>query len=259
MTTLGKLFVVSQFILSLVFAVIAGLFLAHRLPWNPPTSGGGTQATLGMIERHEKKIKDLAVGRDRADARWNAYHAGLVMLEAERPQRKALFDAKLALARTGKGATPPVTAVEYNPPNIPYLATGRVKDVGAAPIQYRSRDVMAFDPLVAELRRMHRNEVVNNVPMLGPIPETQQNIDKLLKEYNELTVAIQGQGAVRGLRREIALQEEAKKNAVEQQEYLKPFLANRYSETVLLLQRQNSLLSRKQELQKIGVAAGTVP
>ena len=74
-----------------------------------------------------------------------------------------------------------------------------------------------------------------------------------------LTVLIDARTGLTWAATAIALQEEAKKNAVEQQEYLKPFLANRYSETVLLLQRQNSLLARKQELQKIGVAAGTLP
>lgn len=257
MTTLGKLFVVSQFILSLAFAVIAGMFLAHRLPWNPPSPGGGAQAVPSLIERHDKKIKELATARDRATARWNAYSLAVGQWEAERPIREAMFKAKLAMVRTGKDANnapQPVTVVEYD------QATGRLKLVGAAPVQYRGKDVMAFDPLVAEMRRLHRNEVVGGVEMFGPVPETQKKIDTLLKEYDALTVLIDRQDRANpGLRLAIALQEEAKRNAVEQQEYLKPFLANRYSETVLLLQRQNSLLARKQELQKIGVAAGTLP
>src|SRR5262245_36450004 len=228
MTTFGKILVVSQFILSLAFAIIAGMFLAHRLPWNAPSPGGGAQGVSGLIDKQEKKIKDLAVARDRATARWNAYNGVLLALEAERPGRKALFDAKLALMRTGKGANnlPPVTAIEYD-------QQGRLKVAGAAPIQYRGANVMAFDPLVAEMRRLHKSD---NPALFGPIPDTQKRIDTLLQQYNALTNDINGQGPVRGLRKEIALQEEAKRNAVAQQEYLKPFLANRYSETVLLLQ-----------------------
>jgi hypothetical protein len=72
-----------------------------------------------------------------------------------------------------------------------------------------------------------------------------------------LSLAILGDnGALRGLRRERELLEELKARTIAQEEYLKPFLANRYSETVLLLKRQNSLLGRKQELEKVGVAVG---
>ena len=257
MTTLGKLFVVSQFILSMAFAIIAGLFLQHRLPWNPPTPGAGAQAIPGLIEDHEKKIKVLAAARDRAEARWNAYNTSLAAHEAERPIRQRLFDAKLAMLRTGLDPNKAqvqqaVTAVEYDP-------RGLLKLVGAAPVQFRAQDTLAFDPIVAELRRLNRNEQVNGVAMLGPIPKTQLDIETLLKDYDTLTIDVNGQGAVRGLIKEIGLQEEFRKNAVIEQDSLKPELANRYSETVLLLQRQNALLARKQELQKIGVAAGTVP
>jgi hypothetical protein len=265
MTTLGKIFVVSQFILSVAFAVVAGMFLAHRLPWNPPTPGGaGATAVPGLIEQHEKKIKELVVAADRANARLALYSAGLagngqqIGLERERQERQRLFDEKLTILRTGadskKVAVPqPVTVIGYDP------ATGRLKLTGTEPIQFRGKDLMAFDPTIAEYRRLHRSEIVNGVAMLGPIPETEKEIETLLKTYNGLTVDINGEGPTRGLRKEIALQEEAGRNAVAERDHLKPFLANRYSETLLLLQRQNQLLSRKQELQKIGVASGAQP
>ena len=85
MTTLGKIFVVSQFILSLAFAVIAGMFLAHRLPWNAPGPGGGAQAVPGMIEKHDKKIKDLAENWGRLPPRDR--EASMRELTRDMPQR----------------------------------------------------------------------------------------------------------------------------------------------------------------------------
>src|SRR5260370_2387920 len=113
MTSCGKILVVSQFILSLAFAIVAGLFLAHRLPWNTPSASSGAPAP-GLIEEHQKKIKDLVVAHDRAIARWNAYYSDLLALEAERPIRQALYARKLNTLRTSKdpGA---VTAVEDDP------------------------------------------------------------------------------------------------------------------------------------------------
>jgi hypothetical protein len=53
--------------------------------------------------------------------------------------------------------------------------------------------------------------------------------------------------------------EASRKRAVEERESLKPALANRYSEAVLVLKLQGALLTRKQELEKVGVAAGNRP
>jgi len=120
---------------------------------------------------------------------------------------------------------------------------------------FRGKEMLAFEPTVAEIRRLYRNDMAK----VGPIPETQKNIEKLLQDYNKLTVDIDGGGGSRGLVAEIKLQEAFAKSLVKEQEDLKPSLANRYAEAVLVLQRQNALLSRKQELQKIGVASGTTP
>jgi hypothetical protein len=49
------------------------------------------------------------------------------------------------------------------------------------------------------------------------------------------------------------IQKFAREHAVAQQDFHKPDLANTYSETVLALKRQQALLNRKQELEKVGV------
>jgi hypothetical protein len=256
-TNFGKAFVLLQFVGStMLLGVIAFGIYPHR---NNPTAkieqGGKLQST---IERYDARIKDeLASGRDRAEQRFREAEVYLRTVEAQRPVRQQLYDLKLAIARTGldqKGnrVAQPVTKIEYD-------QNGLVKFANVPAIQHRGVDARSYQEIIDALAALHRNIPGN--PMLGDIPALQRDIAQTISNYKERSLEILGdpQRDVRGLRREKELQEEAKAAAVRQQEYLKPLLANRYAETLLLLQRQNALLSRKQELQRIGVAVGDRP
>jgi len=205
------------------------------------------------IKDEATKIKDFSAQRDRAEYRYGQAYKRLGNDEGYRPQHQALYDQKLALTRTGEGANgAAVTEVEYNP------QSGALNVVGSKPVQFRGESVAAYAPLQAELEKY--NQQKDNPVMLGLIPTEQKNIKGLLDKYTALTLEINGDGGmVRGLRRERELQDEAKAKAIAETEFLKPMLANRYAETVLLLKRQNSLTARKAELDKAGVAAAATP
>jgi hypothetical protein len=241
MTTFGKIFVFIQFGVAMALLGVAIGVYANHINW---------EAT---IKEENVKIKDFAAQRDRAELRYNLATKRLGFDEGVRPQHQALYNQKLALARTGEGANgPAVTDVEYNPQN------GALNVAGTKPIQFRGQDAVAYAPLQTELEKYNGQK--DNPVMLGLIPTEQQNIKKLLDTYAKLTLDINGDGGmVRGLRLERALQEDAKAKAIAETEFLKPMLANRYAETVLLLKRQNSLTARKTELDKAGVAAAPTP
>jgi hypothetical protein len=86
------------------------------------------------------------------------------------------------------------------------------------------------------------------------IADTQTKIKQFQDQLTALTLDVQGvPGNVLrpGLIKLRELQEDAKLRAMDEQEFLKPFLANRYGEAVLLIKRQQALLQRKQELEKL--------
>ena len=252
MTGFGKTFVFIQFMLSICLLGLGIGIYSNHIDWE------------GEIKATSKRISDLAAERDRAEARWNAATIRLAQAERERPFRKKLFDEKLALIEKGvvpMGAPAPaafVTELNYvkSPDHaLPYLTNdpGILNVLGGKPVQNRGVDVQYYTKIQEDLDRYN----ARRADFLGEIPKEQDLIAKLQAEYTALTKEINGDPGInlRGLRKERELQEIARANALKEQEFLKPMLANRYGETVLLLKRQNSLLARKAELEKVGVAA----
>lgn len=256
MTTLGKLFVFIQFVLSMFLLAIVGIGIyPHRVnPKDERITPGGDKLP-SVISQLDDQIKKLSEGRDRAETRWLVAWQDLRMKEAIRPARQNSYVAKLDQIWTNPGRVQsPVRTVVFNPMN------GLVDVNAGQPIQHRAEDVKSYREIGEALNNFHKNEMNMGQPVLGFIPQKQADIKATLAEYDRLTIAILGDPpGTGGLRRQRELQEEAKKRAIAEQENLKPHLANRYSEALLALKRQNSLASRKQELEKIGVAAGDVP
>jgi len=247
-TRVGKILVILQSAASLaLLGTVAFGIYPNRNNVNTPVEG------KSAIQRLDERIKALADGRDRAETRWREAFAVLQTNEAMRPLRQQQYAYKLAVARTGldqsgQRVQDPVTAVEYD-------QNGNLKLAGPQALQNRGENLRSYIEMVGILDQFHRTQ-----PMLGLIPQKQQDIKDLISQYDQLTLAILGDGgANRGLRKERELQEDLKAKTIAQQEYTKPFLANYYSEAVLLLQRQNSLMNRRQELEKVGLAAGGRP
>ncbi len=254
MTGFGKTFVFLQFMLSICLLGLGVGVYSNHIDWEAEIKG------------HAKRISDLAGERDRAEARWNEATARLPRNESELPFRKKLFDQKLALIE--KGTLPPgaqapaafVTQLNYVKAQdhaLPYLTNdpGFLDVLGGKPVQNRGADVQFYAKIQEDLE--HYNARKPDQPVTGLIPLLQDRIAKLQVDYAKLTEEINGNQGINlnGLRKDRELQEIAKAKALEEQEFLKPMLANRYAETVLLLKRQNSLLARKAELDKVGVAA----
>lgn len=253
MTTLGKVFVFIQFILSIGALVAAVVIFSFHIR----SRDKDQNYFQPEIKKHSEQIAKAAEARDRAEAKWLIASQQVQYVEAFRPQAQAWYAAKLALARTGRNpqnqpVPNPVQALEYqqsDPKNIETRVLVFHPDFsGKTPIQHRERSVADYETIQQSLRS--RQKVIQAQQLL---------IEEALRQYSALTVQLMGAGQVKGLYAERKEMEEKRKRAIEEQESLKPSLANRYSEAVLALKRQNSLLQRKQELEKIGVAAGNRP
>jgi hypothetical protein len=252
MTKVGKLFVFVQFVLSIGALVAATVSFSFHMRGRAPKEN----YFQPEIKKQTEIIARLAEARDRAEARWMDSNTQVRMAESFRPQAQAWYDAKLKLIKdgtdnTGQPVANPVQALEYSQPeanNLESRGLAFTNLVGPTAIEHRGVKLTSY---VA---------VQNSIRARGKLIEQQQEaIKQALIKYDELGTQLRGAQGVKGLYLERELMEASRKRAVEERESLKPALANRYSEAVLVLKRQGALLTRKQELEKVGVAAGNRP
>jgi hypothetical protein len=73
----------------------------------------------------------------------------------------------------------------------------------------------------------------------------------VVAEEKRLTEELNGDGKqIKGLRTQVAEQQEERQNSLLEQEYLRPLLYNRLVESQLVLKRQRALESRLRELKE---------
>lgn len=259
MTKIGKLFVVLCFALSLFILAWSIGFYFSRVKWEMlPAEKSAFQnatadkkrslaATAGVIDRLQDRIQDLAFARDRVEYRYRQYAQMMADAETKRAQRLYWYQSKMKLARTGVDD-------KNQPVNDPIQALERDKDgieiavaslIGKSVISSRGVPLKSYDAFIKDLARNH-----------GETERAQVATNAALVRFAQLTEDIQGLGSAEkpGLVRMKALQDDAKVRAIAEQEFLKPFLANRYGEAVLVMKRQQLLMDRKKELDSAGTA-----
>jgi hypothetical protein len=247
MERMGRLLVLFIFAASVGFLALAVAVYTNRLEWVTRTPGEGREKITGQVEKLNNKLKEYAEARDRADDRWAAGERALRAAERERPVAKAWYLVQLKNLRgdEGDGVIRPL-------PIDPQ--TGQVsRTIQGDPLSYSGAPAV---PLAA-----YRTAIATR---LAEMKKEQETLQGLSDEKKALTIQINGpeeelKRGGGGLRRQVAIQVEAAKRAREEQEHLKPALANRYAEAVLLLKRQAALEARIEELEKAARAATRLP
>jgi hypothetical protein len=240
--TLGKAFVFLVFVFSLGFLALAiGVYANHL------TFVSKDKNLPGIIDKLETRIKNQAVGRDRAKARYNAALNELVIVEQTRSQRQQFYAAKIEMLRSGKDdkgnvVNTPVFDLKPGPDGlIPMKMVGDANDV----IQVRGQPLQSLAYYHQQLAARQKDVI-----------DEQARIDTLQAQLAALTLEMQGgvnpatNQMVVGLIEQKAVQAEAKVRAINSQEFLKPSLANRFSEAVILLKREKELRRRLEQLDK---------
>jgi hypothetical protein len=240
MNALGKVFVFATFTMSLLFLALAIGVYSNHLQWGKDTQT--KQEQLSLVEKLQEKINQLSYSRDRATARYSQSYQGIVQIEATRKERKEFFDAKYDLLKTGKDkgqvVQNPVQQLEFNKQGMVELKMlGSPESV----IQVRGAALLPADEA--------QNKLASLTKQMG---EEEKQITALQEQGKELTNVMQGGPNAPGLIRDQEIQVEARKSAIGEQENLKPTLANRYSEAVLLLKREAALRKRLEQVEKSG-------
>jgi hypothetical protein len=258
-TRLGKLFVLCVFAFSLFcLACSIGVYSVRTKWMMPPDEKNKLKSAAspearheilyssgGIVDRLQDRIEDLAFARDRVEYRYTQNSQLMFAAEQNRGQRQFYYKAKLDLLKTGKDekgqlVAAPVQALDYDPATKQVITTTLL---GRNPIVSHGAPLLSFDAYQSSAAVVDKN--INDT--LAAIKQSQEKLAALTEDVQGLAGDVQRPG----LRKLIELQEDAKLRAMDEQEYLKPFLANRYGEAVLLLKRQQALLQRKQELDKL--------
>jgi hypothetical protein len=241
MTQLGKILVVANLALSLMFAAWALAIYGNRIDWGDTAER--PDAVRGKMNERKADLTAAVAARDKAVARWEKALGRLRTDEAERPKAQEWYAEQLKIMETGvdaKGQAHPNPVQE-----LVYRQGQLVVDPGTNRPQQKAVEWTRTQPLVD---LAHLSLEFNKT--MKDLATEKDALDKLMLEEQRLTEEVNGDGKQKkGLRTLVAEQEQERLNSLNEQEYLRPLLYNRMVEAQLVQKRQRTLESRLRELQ----------
>ncbi len=241
MTWVGKILVMINFALSLVMVAWAiGVYAQTTNYHNEKPPASPTDPPLGELAKRRERIAAKQGGGGlwlsvvTAEARWKLAAPELRFFEGQRPANRQWFDAQLTDLGAGPNLVKDVVykdgRVVIADPNVPYR-----------PLMKDAQD-KAGKPL-----RAMAVYVKEQADVYNQVKDTMDDLVKATKEDTDLTTRI---GGPKGLREQLAAEQEKYKHVAAEVEYLKPLLINTQVESELLNKRRRSLEARVKELEQ---------
>lgn len=233
---IGRFFVLLMFSFSLLFLALSIGVYANHVDWKNPSKDNP-----GVVDQIEKKIGELAYARDRAVERYGFAYNTLGQVENERAVRQLYQSVKYNMLKTGKDDQGQVVATPVYPLEFDN-ATGllQLRLIPADPnsaIQVRGQPLRSLEAYQMALAARHKD-----------ILDITARISSLQDQLAKQTDIMQGSPNVPGLIRQKEIMVEARQRTIDEQEYLKPTLANRFAEATLWLEREQDLRKYVQQL-----------
>jgi regulator of replication initiation timing len=256
MTTWGKRLVFLNLVLSLMFVAWALGLVTNQVPWHTPPATDGVKVQ-GLVAANLEQMKQLQAARDAADTRYNDALAELNAVERVRPYNLAYYADMLRSARLGGVAA-------INPP-VPKLEFGQNNAVAIpAPQQRANRPAVQIDGQNAQPVAAYVKAILDAV---AAIQKAQAAEKQLTAEMEALTKQINGlkprgeavNAEEKGLRTQLAEQQELAKHLRLEQEYLQSPLTYLLLQKEQLDKRQAALAARLNELKAAPTALGRRP
>jgi hypothetical protein len=236
MTTLGKILVFVNLALALVFAFWGLAIYTNRVDF--------TNAKGGLFAERKAEIDQIAKGLGDGINRRELAARTVAAEEARRPVLEREYGKRLETLRTGD-KNQPILGLQYvngvlqvDAQGLPVL--GPIVDLKNQPVAGLASIKVLNQEYADTQKQVH---------------DTVEEIGKLVKQEQQLTKELAGEGPdIKGLRGTLALQLQAEKNSLDEQEFLKPILYNRQAELEILVKRRKALEARLKELQGARVA-----
>jgi hypothetical protein len=237
LTLAGKIALFANLALSLMFAFWGFGIYSQRVNWTDKKIG----EREGEYAIRAAQIKQLQDSRQRVDRRWQESTQGLVRLEDLRPVKQAWYKKQTEILKTGD-ANQKIMDIDFN--------QGQIK----------------IDPKTGlPMMKVVTDQTNKPIPGLGSLPvlndaygrrqlaivAVTEEIKKLIEEEEKLRTEQLGDGKVRGLRFDLAQQQLAEKQSLDEQEYLQPLLYNSMVEQQSLEERHKVLEDRLKQASSV--------
>ncbi len=249
MTAFGKVLVFCNLVLSLLLMTWALAVWTNRIDFSN-TKATGDQAA-GEYAKREAVLTNLWADVRPAQGNWRSARKAVADQEAMQAAAWEWYHGEIAHNISKAKPGDPCRMVVYANQADP--ATGRGKGLIAvdprtgfpvmAPAKDRNGKDLAFclDTL---------NQQFDGI--LKELAEVQDRHKKQIDEATELTARLVGD---KGLHQRLVDEKQKRADVVAEQKLITPLLVNTYVESDLIAKRHKQLVLRKQELEKIGVAA----
>jgi len=232
---IGRLFVMLTFCGSMLFLALAIGVYANHVNWK-----SAKKDDPGVVDKLMTKIGEVAYSRDKAVARYNAAFAELGNAEATRRQRLYFYDVKYKMLQTGKdekGVLQPTPVYRLETDQSGSVVIRMVPADPTFVIQERGEPLLSQQAYLSALAARAKE-----------IADEQTKVETLQTELANLTDVMEGKPNQPGLIRQKEIMVVAKVKAMSEQEFLKPFLANRFAEATMALEREQDLKRRLGQL-----------
>src|SRR5262249_30828880 len=184
MSFVGKLLVVLNTGLSIVFLMWAVSVYFEKVNWFTPQDAKDKQAEAGIIEKSQARLKELGSAANDAARRWgyNAYE--VAVQEYNRPLRRDFYRSMLASVQTGKGQVPGQQGPEQVNPAVQTLKT----ELGTGLVEIaQTKDPIKSGQTPLESIDSYKQLMVDAA---NRIEELQGKITALIKQQQEATDVI---------------------------------------------------------------------
>ncbi|MBV9125547.1 MAG: hypothetical protein JO112_19535 [Planctomycetes bacterium] len=243
-TLLGKILVLLNLLLSVIFAAIAVGIYVNRINWPGSTQAGAGGTVQGVYDQKKAEFDQWDKAAGLARTRAAVAEASLEQVENQRLSNQKWYADQLA---TLEGRRDPNGNLINAPIQVISTKTGQtVLDKNGLPVL-----VQPDTPLAS-----HQAYLASLRDIESRIAATLDQIAKAIQEETNLTVQVNGvdNGEPKGLRAMIHAEELAQQHAQEELKFVKPLRVNSQVEGALLTQRGRSLDARLAEFKRSGLA-----
>jgi hypothetical protein len=229
MSRLGLIGLWLNLALAVFFAVWGFGVYSNHTDWKAETKDRADQ------------LKKLSDARNKAQAELYAIRPLIQQKETLRPAQDKFYADQLEKLRSGK----------ERPKGLFYNKGELVRDPQGLP-----RLVEVVNAQNQPINGLASMDVLEQqyVAVQAQLAQVIKEQTDLVEQEKKLTVELNGDGAQKGLRGELANRVAAQQKSLERQDYLMPLLYNRQAELEILLKRKEGLEARLRELQASRVA-----
>lgn len=236
MTTLGKVLVFVNLVLSGVLLAWAVNLYTHRIDFTDKAASGDKPAGALVAPKGRAENDLLKNSLPAALAAWNKSRAELLPLEARRTSDRVFYETVMNHLTTGATTTKPVPTLKFDQAGRVVLDKNGYPDVATAALDRKGNPLASFAYYAAE-----------DAKTFAALDKALQDYKAAIEQDSQLTDRMLGP---QGLQQQMVDERNKRNDVIKEEEAVRPLLLNAAAEVESLGDRQRRLEARVGELQK---------